>query len=164
MSFTSWALKSQNAIWGTIVSPKEAVSGVQYKYFVYFEEKGQAQAYPIDTSSKELTDLIEKNKDQKVRIQGDVKEVILNIDGPKKKMLVFIPRSIKALTLSELALSKDDLALTPSNSSPKSFAKKERVYDGGGIRISDKAANAMIYTGAAVILGSQLGKILFKKH
>jgi hypothetical protein len=151
---------SDNAIWGKIVSPKQRISGIRYKYYVYFEQDGQSQAYPIEINKEELAKVIEKNLDQKVKIQGEVKEVTLQIDGPNKKILVFIPETVKPLTLSELSINPSDQSFPTSSS--KIHFKKEGGYD-GGIRINDKAANAMIYTGAAVILGTQIGKMLFKK-
>lgn len=159
-SLSCFAVKPEdNAIWGTIVSPKDQLSEVPYKYFVYFEKDGQQHAYPIEATQK-LTETMDKNLNQKVRIQGEVKEVSLQLDGPKKKILVFIPKAIKPLTLSELS------AAVPVQTRPIQASglhdKPEQGYDGGGIRINDNVANAMIYTGAAVLLGSRLGKIVFK--
>lgn len=160
-SFSSFANKSSdNAVWGTIVSPQKAISGIQYKYYVYFEREGQVHAYPVETTSKELAEQIEKNLNQKVRIQGHVKEETLPLDGSQKKILVFLPKAIKPLTLSELSVAQGETTLPTPSPSP---AKKGKEYNGGGIRINDTAANAIIYTGAAVIIGSQLGKILFSK-
>ena len=152
---------SQNVVWGKIVTLEQSFEGVMYKHFVYFEKDGKVHAYPIETNRKDIVEILRHHSNQKVRIEGDVREISLKIDGPPKKILVFVPKSVKPLQLSELALSsRFD---TSEQSSLALHSKKKHEYDGGGIRISDQAADTMIYTGAAIILGPKVLEIINKK-
>jgi hypothetical protein len=144
---------SHSAVWGKVVRAEQTVKGVNYKYFIYFEKEGKPEAYPIDTDKKEIKELIEKNLNMSVRVEGEVKEVELNLDAPKQKVLVFIPASIKPLTLSALSLSEPVNVLQKK---PMPVRKTPAAYDGGGIRLNDKVTNALIYTGAALMIGNAL--------
>lgn len=144
---------SHSAVWGKVVRAEKTVKGVNYKYFIYFEKDGKPEAYPIDTDKKEIKELIEKNLNMSVRVEGEVKEVELNLDAPKQKVLVFIPASIKPLTLSALSLSEPVNVLQKK---PMPVRKTPPAYDGGGIRLNDKVTNALIYTGAALMIGNAL--------
>ena len=68
---------SHSAVWGKVVRAEKTVKGVNYKYFIYFEKDGKPEAYPIDTDKKEIKELIEKNLNMSVRVEGEVKEVEL---------------------------------------------------------------------------------------
>lgn len=143
-----------SAVWGKVVRAEKNVKGVSFKYFIYFEKEGKPEAYPIETINKEIAATIEKNVNMNVRVEGEVKEVELTIDGPKQKVLVFIPASIKPLTLSALSLTEpvNVLQKKPTRAARKTPA----AYDGGGIRLNDKVTNALIYTGAAFMIGNAL--------
>lgn len=145
--------KKSSAVWGKVVKAEQTVKGVNYKYFIYFEKDGKPEAYPVDTEKKEIAELIEKNLNQSVRVEGEVKEVELKLDGPKQKILVFMPTTITPLTLSALAINEP---VNVAQKNPKPIQPKPGRTDAGGIRISDKAANALIYTGAALMIGSAL--------
>ena len=151
--------QTESSAWGKIVRLDQTIKGITYKYFIYYEEASKAHAYPIDTDSKEMGELIKKSTGQNVRVTGQVKEVTFNLDGHKKKILVFMPSKISPLTLAEL--SAPGPLPSPSDTS-KLPSKEKAAYDGGGIRINDKVANGLIYTGAAVILGSALKNMLSK--
>jgi hypothetical protein len=144
---------THSAVWGKVVRAEQSVKGVNYKYFIYFEKDGKPEAYPIDTDKKEIKELIEKNLNMSVRVEGEVKEVELNLDAPKQKILVFIPASIKPLTLSALSLSGP---VNVIQKKPIPARKTPAAYDGGGIRLNDKVTNALIYTGAALMIGNAL--------
>lgn len=161
LSSNTRAESKQDYIWGRIVTTDKNISGISYKYFVYYEQNGKSQAYPVDTDKKEIALIIKKNVNQLVKIHGKTKEIALNIDGPKKRILVFEPATVSPLTLSELSIPN---TVDTASSKTIELNAKQKEYDGGGIRISDKAANAMIYTGTAIILGTQIGKILSKKN
>lgn len=156
----AYSKKNSSAVWGKIIQAEKNIEGLNYKYFVYYEIDKTSHAYPIDTNRKDISEAVKKSVGQNVRIEGEVKQATLPIDGPKKVILVFIPTMVKPLSLSELAIN-DPIQVHPYNSA--SISKKESKYDGGGIRINDDVANAMIYTGAAVILGTQLKNLLIKK-
>lgn len=144
---------THSAVWGKVVRAEKTVKGVNFKYFIYFEKEGKPEAYPIETNNKEIAATIEKNVNSSVRVEGEVKEVELTIDGPKQKILVFIPASVKPLTLSALQLTEPVNVLQKK---PVIVNKTPAVYDGGGIRLNDKVTNALIYTGAALMLGNAL--------
>jgi hypothetical protein len=151
---------SGSAVWGKIVHSDKTIKGVNYKYFVFYREGEISHAYPIEATTQQMSKLVNESVGQNVRINGHVKEVTLKIDGPKKQILVFIPTEIKPLTLSELAVSNTFIP-DPKMAGPQA---EKPGYDGGGIRINDKVANGLIYTGAAIILGTKISELLSKKR
>lgn len=154
MMSASFAQNSKvSAVWGKVVQTEKTIKGVNFKYFVYFEKDGQSHAYPLETEKPEMAELIKKNINHNVLVEGQIKEMTLDLDGPKHKVLVFIPSTLKALTLSELALNEP---VNVAQKNPVGAKKSPGAYNGGGIRLSDKATNAVIYTGAALMLGSLL--------
>ena len=157
-TFSNAQIKDVSAVWGKVVRSDKAIKGVTYKYFIYYEQDGVSHAYPLETDKKEIADLVEKNVGKHVKIEGQVKEVSLIVEGPPKKSLVFIPSNIKPLTLSELAIS-DKVTTTQK---PKKILTEKAEYTGGGIRVNDQVANSLIYTGAAIMLGAALKNVIFK--
>ena len=153
LPFQVMANPNHSAVWGKVVKAEQTVKGVNFKYFIYFEKDGKPTAYPVETDNKELGNIIEKNLNTSVHVEGEVKAVDLNVDGPHKKILVFIPSTIKPLTLSELASNSP---VDVMQKKPMPVANSKGPYDGGGLRLNDKVTNSLIYTGAALMLGSAL--------
>ena len=152
--------KETPAVWGKIIVKEQKIKNLTYKYFVYFENKGVAEAYPLETSDKKMAEQILKNANQRVRVEGEIKKTEIAIDGPKQIILVFIPHKISPMSLSDLSIN-DDKGIAPALAGSP-MAKAKGPYNGGGISIPDKVANTIIFTGAALMLGSAL-KNTFKK-
>ena len=154
-SDATWASPSKKSvIWGRVVKTEKMIKNISYQYFIYFEEKGEARAYPLDPQTSEMADLLRKNINKVVRFEGKVKEVTIEIDGPKQQALVFIPEALKPLTLSELAAGPAP-ELAPVAKSPEPEKKKKKEYI-GAIRISDEVANGLVFAGGAFMLGRVL--------
>lgn len=150
-----------SSVWGKIILNDSVSKHISYQYFIYYQNKGVTEAYPLETTRPDISALAKKHVGQSVRINGQVKEVSLSLDGPKRKILVFIPSEIKPLTLAELS------AEGPVDMNPQQVpvsGKKEKVRDSGGMRIGDKLSEGLIYTGAAVMLGNLLFNPAFKKR
>jgi len=150
--------ESTPALWGKVVKADKTIQNVTYEYFVYFEKNGVPEAYPLETNKKDIADIIKKHVNQNVRFEGQVKEVTLSLDGPKQKVLVFIPTKAKPLTLSQLSI-QDPVHVT--HHAPKEKNKEEYR---GALTIPDNVANAVIFTGAALMLGSALKNVIKKGH
>lgn len=143
---------AKNEVWGTIIKVDKKIHNITSPYYITFKDGDVTQAYPIDPRSEEMKKLVLENVDKRVLIEGDVETLELKSDGGAKRALMFVPRSIKPLTLRELSVT-DVSGFTPRE---KTFTKTETSYNGGGISISDKAANAMVFTGAALMLGNAI--------
>lgn len=136
------------AVWGEIVyNPK--VKTVPYSYFVYYKEKGVAHAYPIDTNDPKIAKEIIKHVGKRVRIEGEIKKVTLQLDGPPQSILAFSPTSIKPLALSDLAVKE------PVAASPNTIRSHQNnpASASGGIEVPDAVANSLIFAAAAALLG-----------
>lgn len=144
-------------VWGKIIKTEESVHNLTSKYFVVFEEDGKTQAYPIEPKDNKMKSKILENLGKSVKIHGDVKKVTLQNDGLKQEIIVFVPENLEPLTLADLS------ANNPSEIESTFSPDKKKEYSGGGIRVSDKVANTLIYTGGAIILGTKILEMINKK-
>jgi hypothetical protein len=140
-------------VWGRIIKANH----MNYQYFITYETKGEFFAYPIEVRNKKLAETLKNNIDQLVNVKGELKTITLNSDGTKKTVPVFIAEDINPLTLSQLSVNER------VDMDPKIQSKSDRYYNGGGIQINDTAANTLIIGTAAVMVGSELLKLINKK-
>jgi hypothetical protein len=168
------------SVYGKIRKSEKNILGLNSLYFITFQHHGKLLAYPVDTDSKTMADKIKSFTDKDALIDGDIKKIYFNSDGQKYVVETFIPKKIKSLELSELGQTQTS---TPERPVPfhiidktkensfilgqgSNYPYEERLPPtrgpkqgmGASFRINDSVANGLIFTGAAVLLGSQLIK------
>lgn len=140
-------------VWGRIIKADH----LNYQYFIAYETNGEFFAYPIHVKDKKIKNKLKENVDQFVNVMGELKTITLTSDGRKQVVPVFIAEGISPLSLSQLSV------VDQVNTDPKIQTKTKPGYQGGGIQISDTAANTLIIGTAAVMVGSSLLNLIKKK-
>lgn len=169
--------RGNESVYGIIRKSQGTVFNLKTPYFITFMHEGKLLALPIDTQSKDVTSLIRNFVDKDAMIEGEIKEVRFKSDGQDHVIGMFYPKSIRPLDLGKLGATdyqardvklKEDqkkiydgptLTLNQEDPSPK-LAPTRGPVSGPGVkfRVPDAVANTLIFTGAAVILGTQLLK------
>jgi len=146
------------AVWGRMVKSEGKIAN--YKYFVVYTKEGKHFGYPLDLGkyeSKKAKSFVNKF----VRIEGKISTNEVKFESQTKKITVVFAKKIKMMNLSDLSIGK----YTPD---PKLQKKKSKTLkkhgvkpsrDGAvevGFEVGDDVANATIFTGAALLIGSIL--------
>jgi hypothetical protein len=168
-----------SSVYGKILKSKKSIYGLTSPYFVTFEHEGKLLAYPLDTKSKAMADKIKSFVDQDALIEGDIEKESFKADGLDYVIETFVPRSISPLKLSSLGETEWTTTQRPLSLTSKNKKKESNIILGYkdpnegklpptrgpkqgslavGYRLNDSVANALIFTGAAAIIGTQLLK------
>jgi hypothetical protein len=146
------AESKQIEAWGRIVKLDEDASLYGHKIFVFLKVDGKDVAYPLEVNSSN-SKTIYSNIEKVAKIKGSAISKEIKYQESKKTVVVFVPKSITALSLSQLQVKKD---FKPLQLIPTPIGGKAKV--GGGI--SDTVANTIIIGAGAYLAGSVIKDIL----
>lgn len=154
-SLTTFAKDSRPTVWGKIFKAKEQVYG--YKYFVYFKKDGKAYAYPLSNKSNIDPAQLDKLDGKYAKIYGSTNFEAINLDSTKH-IMTFVVSDARELKLADLNTNFDAY----KERMDVNFLKKKMLNDDRPTKkgLSDKAVNAAIFVGGAVLAAEVLGALL----
>ena len=142
-------------VWGKIINAKQETYG--YKYFVYFRQDGKDYAYPLSKKSQIDSAKLQKLDGKYARIEGVTDFETIQLEGARH-IMTFIVGDAAELTLADLNTNLDAYK---DRMDVDLFKKKRVQTEQAEIKgLSDKAINAAIWVGGAVLAAEVLGKLL----
>lgn len=155
MVTTTFSKEKEPTTWGKIIESKKDSYG--FKYFVYFKKGDKHYAYPISHHSKISPKKLKTLVGKYAQIYGGTNFEPINLDSTKH-IMTFVVDGAKELSLADLNTNYDAYKERMN----VNLLLKKRVQDQRYTKrgLSDKAVNAAIFIGGAVLAAEVLGTLL----
>ncbi|ATH08931.1 hypothetical protein BIY24_13535 [Halobacteriovorax marinus] len=121
-------------------------------YFRIKDKRGKSYAYPVRVLNSKLRDSIRKNTKKTYTIEAVAKQKNIKINEVSKFVHFLDIQSASTFELSSLGVSsQDNVEREPDI---PYYDRENPSKSKGGYRVSDKAANSIIFAAGAALLGA----------
>ncbi|WP_372651145.1 hypothetical protein [Halobacteriovorax sp.] len=125
-------------------------------YFKIKDKKGKSYAYPVRISDKKLNQSVRKNFQKIYIIEAVAKQKNIKINETSKFVNFLDIKTANSFELKSLGVTSEE----SSQRDPDIpyYDRENPANSRGGYRLSDKAANSIIFAAGAAILGAIIAK------
>ncbi|PIK13809.1 hypothetical protein [Halobacteriovorax sp. JY17] len=136
---------------------KKGIQGVDTDlYFRIKDKAGKSYAYPVRISDSKLKASIQKNMKKTYTIEAIAKQKNIKINETSRFVHILDVKSATTFELKSLGISdEDDVNREPDI---PYYDRENPANSKGGYRVSDKAANSIIFAAGAALLGALIVK------
>ncbi|GEM_PF-4070968 len=125
-------------------------------YFKIKDRKGKSYAYPVRISEKKLNQTVRSNLQKIYIIEAIAKQRNIRVNETSKFVNFLDIKTVNSFELKSLGITSEE----SSQRDPDIpyYDRENPANSRGGYRLSDKAANSIIFAAGAAILGAIIAK------